>query len=413
VATELACILAVLALGASLVAVARDPDRGMQPDEPLWITAGAQAFALLIDTARPGRWERAPLAAGLASFGNANPPVGKYWIGALAYAFRGPDDPLDYAWDPAEGPRERAARGTLPSRELVLGVRTGMAALATGCLLLCYVIAREVTGARALALAAPLLLATSAPFAEQATTVATDVPQLFWLLAGLACWLRFLAHGDHVWLGLAAAGFGLSCAAKYSSGAALVGALAFCALRRVAWRARLAQGAALAFGALAAFWVSTPYLYTQPIAKQRSIVAEWSRIKGAQREEPALLRQAIGGPAQGLRRSAVRAILRPAHPALPGLARARGPVNAIGLANLIGAAVLLSSRRASAAPARRECALALLAVLGASLLVTGIWLPFDWPRYYLPLLVLSPVLPVAALRRAGLALRAAKRAAPR
>ncbi len=374
----------------------------MLPDEPLWITAGAQAFELLTDTARPGRWEQEPLDAGLASFGNANPPVGKYWIGAWALALRGPGDPLDYAWDPDDGPRESAARGQLPSRELVLGVRSGIALLGAGCLLLVYTLARQVSGARWLALLAPLLLFTTPAFAESATTVHTDVPQLFLLLAGAALWLEYLRRGGRARLALAGAALGLSCAAKYSSAPALIGALLFAVLRQAAWRERAQQLAALGLGALAAFWLSTPYLYTQPIAKQLTIVEEWSRIEALQRQEPALRRQAISGAFAGLARSAQRALLRPTHPALPGAHLPPGPVNAIGALALLGAAALAGASRATAAAPqpRADAGRALLALIGCTWLLTGLWLPFDWPRYYLPLLVLTPALPVAALAAA-------------
>jgi hypothetical protein len=38
-------------------------------------------------------------------------------------------------------------------------------------------------------------------------------------------------------------------------------------------------------------------------------------------------------------------------------------------------------------------------VFGAFFISTALWLPFDWTRYYLPVIVWSPVLSVAGIRR--------------
>ncbi len=401
---ELAALAVLAAASASLLRAAGEPQRLMLPDEPLWISAGAQAFTLLLEAAGPERWESAPLAAGLASFGNPNPPVGKYWIGAFALASRGAGDRLDYAWNPDEGPRESAARGELPSRELVLGVRRGSALLGSGCLLLVYALARLVTGVRGAALVAPLFLLATPSFFQQATTVNTDAPQLFLLLLGIAAWLWQLRRGGSAWLALAAAALGLACATKYSSAAALIGMLGYTLLRRMPWRTRACDASLLGLGALACFWLSTPYLYTRPVARQLAIVAEWSRIKQVQREEPALRADAIDSAREGLSRCAARALLRPSYPALPGHALASGPLPLFGLWGLLGAAALLRPPRARGADpdsaARREAGRALLALLAVSWLVTGLWLPFDWPRYYLPIQVLTPALYAAAIAAA-------------
>ncbi len=401
---ELAALSVLIAASATLLRVARDPQRPMLPDEPLWITAGAQAFELLIEAAGPARWETEPVAARLASFGNPNPPVGKYWIGAWALASRGPGDRLDYAWHPGDGPRESAARGQLPSRDLVLHVRVGIAFLGAGCLVLVYSVARQVTGARGASLLAPLFLLATPGFSQHATTVHTDVPQLFLLLVGVAAWLVQLRRGGYAWLALAAAALGLACATKYSSAATVIGVLGYTFLRRMPWRALLLQASLLGLGALACFWLSTPYLYTRPVVKQLAIVAEWDRIKEVQREEPALRGQAIPSAPAGLWRSAQRTLLRPDYPSLPGHGLAAGPLHLFGVWGLLGAAVLARPPRPRGAEAsahrRREAGRALLALIASSWLVTGLWLPFDWPRYYLPIQVLTPPLYAAAIAAA-------------
>lgn len=414
-------------------------------DEPAWITSGYRTWELLRDASPPAEWERAYDALGLGDFGNKNPPLGKLFVGLTVAAFKRPGDSIRYAWQWPWSYEENASRGRLPPSHLLMPARAAIALLAGLLLWLCYLITRELTGRPLLSVAAPCVLFVTPVFEFHATHVYMDVPQLTAaagaVFAGLRA-VRSSTDGRWRWWLLTALLGGVACAVKFSAGA-FVAAFGLHALSQ----ARRFPAGALLMGAVpvAVFIAVNPYLYPAPAQRTLELVRSWSQSKSAQQADRWLAQDAVHSPLIGVLLTAARGALRPtATPPFKG--RALEQLRAHGLLLLLGsaltAAALAAQRRVRLTPDRRAWLSVLLAVgvawaleftllggpgvlsalaavgcvglwrarddrvvriYGLIWLVVffsvGAWLPFDWARYYLPVVLLTvPIYVVGGLQ---------------
>ncbi len=418
----------------SLVALARDPSHRCQVDEPAWITSSYLTFGLATGFAPPARWEAAYDEAGLAFWGNMNPPLGKLMTGALVALHRDPADPVDYQWQWRLGYEENQARGNIPPRSLLVPVRLGIVAAAIVTLVAIYVFAWQLTANPWAALIAPAALFLSPIFQIHATQVYMDIPQLAFLAAAAASFAVFVRHSSRLAFAVSLVGMGLSCAVKFSSAPLVFATGLFVLLRPGPLRARLRRAALVASVPLAIFVAINPYLYPDPVGRSLDFLSSWSELKQQQQRDPALAPSVVSSPLQGLsatlRASLIRppffqprlAALRPklwlvATAAALGLLLAmrrfrfrlpeprgaRGPlelailasgwllpfsVGATGLSLGLAALGAFWLFRVRTGPPSRELAVYLALIAGITTVATGLWLPFTWGRYYLPVLTL-------------------------
>jgi hypothetical protein len=419
----------------------REPAIG---DEVNWLSAGDLTFELVRDLAGPSIWEKAYHRHGLRAFGNVNPPLGKLLIGAVLAVAKRNSDPVAYGWDYSASRRENARRGNTPPAELVYAVRLAISACAALTLLFVYLCAAWLTGAPWISLAAPALLFASDAFRDYAARIFTDVPQLCLMLAGVLAFHRFLARSSAWALAGALLLAGLSVAVKFSS-APLLAAMALTAVAVPGTaRQRLLRGALAAAVPSLAFVSVNPFLYPDPIGRTLWLASSFDQIFQRLAEIWPFSHRAVAGPAQGLWLVAQHGLLAPSfhldarlvfEQAVPGLAlgaavclwvvrrRLRfaappGPRRAAllgtGLASALlaaspwvgaafcpfalGVARVLAGRPTGPDPAlRARFGGFLLLALAATWLLTGLWLPLDWPRYYLRVLALAPVFFAAGL----------------
>ena len=434
-------LIALLALfSASLAELARDPTRPPHIDEPAWITSSYLTYRLVVDAAPRSRWDRVYDEAQLGFWGNMNPPVGKFLTGALVAILRDPSHPVDYRWEWPHSTEENRARGNLPPQRLLVGVRLGMAALSVLTLALVYASALQITGMRWIAFVAPVALFLSPVFQIHATQVTMDTPQLLFQAMAVFAFGAFIRRGSRVAFASSLVAMGLACAVKFSSAPIVLATGLFVLLRREPIWQRLGKALSVAVVPLAVFIAVNPYLYPDPIGRTRGILRGWSEVKAQQSRDPRLVPGVVASPLDGLARTAMATVGRPDffHPrlvplrrwlwlgALVGLAALLAAVrryrfelpgaparfaapaliallstwlalralDAAGLSLLlaaIGTFWLLGIRRVeSSGPPDPELAVYLGLCATSMWLLTGLWLPFDWGRYTLPMLVLVP-----------------------
>jgi len=409
-------------------------------DEPYWISSGHLAWQLVKTGAPPHRWAEAFDEAGLGPFGNQNPPVGKVLVGMAADVAGEPGDPMRYRWVWPRSYAYNLAAGNLPPPALLAGVRGMIALLGLGSLVLVYLIAREAAGrARWAPLLAPAILFSDRAFQDSATRVFMDVPLMFLTLTGIWLTLRWIRRGGMGALTGALVFVGLACATKFSAGSLAAATAALVGLVRAPFRKRVLHVLLAAAVPAAVFVAVNPFLWPQPVKGTLALLREWSAIMHGQKADPALAADAVTD-----RWKAARLVLRngcvpvrhgpdvvgtpaPWHNALAaalafagvgGLAlaafrRGRAPVPgrgrfaaALGLGTaaalaaagtpkgaVLTAAVLAvgawrTARRLRTAR-RFEAPEYLGALFLATLAATVAWLPFDWPRFYLPVFSLS------------------------
>jgi hypothetical protein len=424
-------------LSTSLVREARAPRR-VYLDESEWITAGYVAFKLLRERAPLARWEHAFDERSLGDWGNKNPPLGKYIIGLAVTPHIHADADADYHSAPLKNADDTVARGNLPPRSVLTAARTAIAACAGIALLGSYLVAFELTGSALWAALSALFLFFVPSFQFHAVRVYTDAPQIALLLFGSHALLRFTLAGRLRWLVFGLLCGGLACAVKFSSGAWWLGAvvyLGFSARNRTGGLARrCAPLLAAAVVPLAGFIAINPYLYRDPLARSGALVQAWQASKAVQRSDPQLAAAVVNSQVRRFALVTARGALAPTSaPFMESLAldaAVRLTPSGLGLfafgllalwvagwrlspladarslwrlcawfmlgaasefaltahVTWFGGACALGLRSLAwqAEPLARR-ARAFACVLGVMWLVTALWLPFDWSRYYLPL----------------------------
>ena len=397
-------------------------------DEPSWITSGYLGFSLLTDMEPLERWEESWDEYQLGSWGNQNPPLGKYFIGAVVSVVKDDGEPVRFRWCQYDV--------LLPPPDFLAGVRVGMALIGSLALFFAWLAAFIATRDPVTALVAPLYLYFHGTFQIHATTVHTDIIQLVFLLAATAALFGFVRKKSASYAILAATAAGFSCAAKFSSAPivpVIAVAAAFCARGSIRHRASLTLATLVI--PVAVFVAVNPYLYDAPIDKTLHILHLWKELIGRQAIDPALVDHVVHSRLAAIA-WIVGEVVGPdlADKILAGLAalclwvwlrfglRPRLSLRAtIGLIAALVLVMLLEwqitdrtrvmsllwpialfaivrSHRSQTASERAQD----IVVCGAALFVTGwvsLWLPFYWPRYSLPPIALgSIVLALGATR---------------
>ncbi|MBI3182666.1 MAG: phospholipid carrier-dependent glycosyltransferase [Myxococcales bacterium] len=457
------CAGAVLALLTAALVWEASLERNAWLDEPEWVTAGYRTFELVRDLSPPLRWEGAYHELNLRDWGNKNPPVGKLLIGAAVAPFREGEEPIRFMWEWPFDYQSNLAAGNIPPFRLLTPARVTVAFFGGLTLLLSYLCAVRLLERRWLAILAPVLLWSLMAFETHSTRVFTDIPQLALLLAAVAAFQKHLASGRAAYFWSSLALMGLSCAVKFSSGPLVVATAAFCLLaRRQPPGKRLWRALAVMLVPFAVFVAVNPYLYPDPIGRTVGLIRVWSVSKKLQQGVPAVAPEAVKSPGRKLALVTAKAVLRPEHSDWVAHSLDSGRLWLWGLAGLAAVAALLRFRirlgatraRLAAALGTSVAAVALAFLLGApgillpalagagllhlartsrslwrsgsglgavgyQLLValcffvfTAVWLPFDWTRYYLPVLVLMPVVYVAGAAELGGLIDARRRAPP-
>jgi len=426
--------IAVLIIGlmsAMLLADAKSEAR-CTVDEPGWITSGYVTWQLVTDLAPPSQWTSAFSKVG--PWGHQNPPVAKLIIGAATALAKSPEAPVEYMWQwPADYDQNLIA-GNLPPPAMLAEVRTVISWFGIASLILVFLIAREVARpARWAPLLAPLLLFSYDSFRVHACRVYSDVPQMAFTLTGLWCLLLWRRRGSTWLLAGACVAWGLACGTKFSSGAQVAGGMFFVAIVSAPWWKRCLR--ILVAGAVpsAIFVAVNPYLWLHPLDNTVAIIRLWSAGIVHQQHDPVLAPLRVTERLRALHLTLSRVILSPSHGRqTPGFC---GQVPRVLVALLVATAVAASVGAILRWRGRELCrrklmfmfacagaalgvalfadgasiAIAMLLVLGAwkvvqpgrggfaviylaTLVATVWWLPFDWPRYYLPLLGVTSVL---------------------
>ncbi len=415
-----AALIALMAVW--LVLIARDGDRHPYADETEWITSGYRTLGLVRDLASPGDWDQAYVDLG--AWGNQNPPVGKLIIGVAVAAVRANGDSVRYLTTFPFNYQRNLLAGNFPPTAYLVAARTAMALCGAACLVLIYIAAVLLLRVRWAPLAAPILLFASDTFVMHATRVFTDVPQLLLILAAVVAMLVFIGSQRTWVLVLALVLAGLACATKFSAAPIVAAAMLFVAISHGSWRRRALQLVAVAVIPFGVFVAVNPYLYPAPIERTRTVMRQWSAYVARQQEESQLRWSAIHSRVDAISKVTSRAIVAPKLDTWV-------PFACSGL----GAAALLLLRRRRIERWRRNVlalvaaatildgAAALLPVLvaigvfwlirrvrdrdGPSIYAAIVvamfvvftvgWIPFDWPRYYLPAIVWMPLLHAAGL----------------
>lgn len=273
-------------------------------DEPGWISSGAVTFDLVRRRAPVSEWEHAYDRLQLGDWGTQNPPVAKFYFGAIL-ALTGHGDPVAYRWAFPRTYAQNLAAGTLPPAAVITPVRLGVVLTAAITLGLTYLLAFALVGNVA-AVLAPLVLFALPVFRFHATHVYTDVPELACVLLGAVLCCAYARRQR--WTLLIGAGLagGLACAIKFN--AAPIVAAAVLIVWWYSSRQRIARAAAVAAIPLIVFVAVNPYLYPAPIARTRAIIQTWSARKVQQQQDPHL---AAGVRALARRGPAVGPTARP------------------------------------------------------------------------------------------------------
>lgn len=438
-------LLVVLGATTFLIREAR-ADRPGFVDEPAWINAGAITLQLFADRAAPSIWEHAYRDRDLGDWGNKNPPLGKLLIGlaaACATSEAGETDRLGWRWGWTY--EQNLAAGRLPSDELLRAARTASAVAASITLLLVYLAGTQLAASPKIAALGPLWLVLAPGFIGHAGLAVVDTFQLALMAFSTVACLRYARARRLRWLALGAAMGGLACAVKFNAAPALLGVGLWLLTLETGWQRRITTSCVAFVLSIGAFLVVNPYLYPAPLSRTVALIEEWSRSKSVQQTDPLLASTAVRSPVEGLALASTRGLLahasstdpmkssdegplplraghgallasavaalavfltlrrrrtdgrgEHAHPIVWALLVASIALGFPGLIVLLGAGVAASVRRDDA---ERTFALRLPAYqLGASWLAIGLWLPFDWPRYYLPILLFGAMLIPVAVR---------------
>jgi len=447
--TTAVAVALLLLLGGAFVVEALRPAPA-EIDEPAWVTTSLLTLDLARAGASPAQWGDAYAEAELGDWGNKNPPVGKLLFGMAIAPFVQPGDIVAYRWDWHRSVRANRASQTMPPPHLLRPGRVAAAASAFLVLLFVLGLGWRLTGSLSWAIVAPITLALTPAFQFHAVRIYMDGPLLALLaatvLAALGrCWaVRLLA----LILG------GLACATKFSAGVVVLG-IGFHMLSEARSRRWLWLAAVLTIPTVT-FVSVNPWLHPAPIERTLELMVDWDGSKARQKEDPLLAADAIAGPMQGLATVVFRGVLQPhsnrhtssltsAHlrARLGALASglvvfslamatlgwrvggclppAAWMIFAIGTAGdmllwqmigrpplpgvsglaLVGIATLVSKARSEHSAPVHGFAIVWLTVLVG----TGLWLPFDWPRYHLPVIVLSAPILAVGLQSMGAGLR--------
>ena len=433
--------LLIVLMGAEL-AFESHSDRPATVDEPSWITTGYLTWRLVTEAAPPERWSTAYTERRLGAWGTLNPPLGKLIIGAAVAYAREPGDPVRYVWLWPYSYEANLKAGTLPPPSLLSSVRGVMVPFGVLALLLVYLIAREVSGtARYAPILAPLLLFSSRTFRDYSTMVFTDGPLLAFTLAALWFVLLWLRRTRPWQLAVALVCLGLACATKLNAGALVPVTALFVAMVPAPLKTRMTR-ALLAVAVPSAVFVSVnPYLWPRPLERTLSLIEGWHQCMLVQQADPANTARRVLDRLRAFDLILHRVLILPVRSAGPDGFASLWSHALLGM--LVFAAIVCltlaafrwsgggTDRRrvrialvlgALAAPMTwvfpgTNALVALLLGLGAwrlalrlrgpdrfgasgyvtlflltTLVATWLWLPFDWHRYYLPLLGVTPVL---------------------
>lgn len=391
-------------------------------DEGWWITSGKLSWDLLFRHHRP---DHLVWTDGMRTWGSPNPQLGKYLIGASVNRFAElPPVPLvasDGRQELAAGEvvvaaarqmgyqpdydflrslEENRAAGRVPPPAILAAARRGVLVLALVAGALFWYLARTLAGEPAATVALLLWLANPA-LADHSARAMTDLPALTGVLLGLigsvaVARLGRLTRAGGVALVLSALGFALGVATKLNVLAPLAGAL----LVAVGWsvhdallppplrgerRRPIAWLWALALVVLPVVltFATNPMLWTRP----------WTPIGGEPDRlslllslgdtiETYIVPERLATPSERL--AATARFLWIGRSATIGH-RIGLPIEALlaSLALAAGARRLLTGGTNGAAA---RAALAFATISTVTWAVTVAWLPFDWERFYLPLL---------------------------
>jgi hypothetical protein len=436
-AAALLCAVSWLHLGKGLE---RPDEDELYGDETCWVAISILHWNQVAHGALPAgaeldppQWQgRGPWELGVqrTAFGYPSPCLPKLvWGAALDVAGFHTASPLVFtAFVPQDVEGARAARKELESalpvaRRIVLGLACVASVLVAGA---ACAVAPGAWGWLAAVLASALWLASPIVRAT-ARDARTDFFMLACVVAALVLALKARAalageRGTEAQWGAGLA-LGLLCGLCVSS--KLNGApLCLCAgawivmlggRRGAGWACwSRGPGLALLLAALATcavFWAVNPRLHAEPIAGVADILARWRELFAYFRDDwaPRSGTATAHTPAQSaalfLSRTIERDDPRRARTGLPGGAL----LACAGLAALAWRAVR-AEPDAARAPAR-----VLLAFAVITLAATALWLPIDWPRYYLTAVPALAICQAAActlaLRSAALWLQARRRAA--
>lgn len=412
-------------------------------DEPGWIASGFLTLRLATEGAPWERWAAAYDDPRINAFGNINPPVGKYLFGAVVAVVRDRNDPVDYGWLWPHDYDWNLAAGNIPPPRLLASVRVFIALVAATCLVLVWLISAELMPRGTWhPLVASVLLFLHPAFRHSATRVYTDIPQMCLSLAAIWLMLVWWRRRNTAALVAGLVAIGLACATKFSAGSlAVLTGIAVCLVPApLAVRASRAVAAGLI--PVFVFVAVNPYLWRQPVADTLELLHRWSDSRRDQQADPALSANAVHDRSTACRLVFERTFL-PGVPVRQGNALgvvAKGLVAAtatfVGLTALLargvsaGRRTRTTSRKSSLAIAGTAALSSVLAVavvplqwLAASLNVAGsiriirhlarhrqcdgmayfgivyagtvvatvLWLPFDWGRYYMPVLGLTTI----------------------
>ena len=409
------------------------------PDESEWVTAGYRTYELVRDLEPPSAWESAYSALGLEGWGNMSPPLGKLFIGLAVAPFTEPGEQVRFisTW-PFDYQANRLA-GNIPPFRLLTPARICIALFGAACLVLVYICSVQLVRRRYLPMLAPIALFCTLSFQQHSTRLYTDVPQLALLLAAIVALNRHLASRREMGFYIAMILAGLSCAVKFSTGPFVSAALVFFwVVRGQSFKRRLSRSLAIVLIPCAAFIGVNPYLYPAPVSRTLELIEGWSSTKHAQQDVQFLKDQAVTSRASRIALVATRGALSPQlanrfSSRMHGYESVLGAIAGLGLLGtalyfgrrrkvdtrrlavfagislcavavascLDGPAVLLPILSAAgiaqlfslarSRDAAGSMAIHYLTVLGVFIVVTALWLPFDWSRYYLPTLVLMSV----------------------
>jgi hypothetical protein len=440
----LAATLTLGLMGVVLLAEAGAGERATV-DEPWWITSGYLTWRLATQVAPLERWDRAPVEYQLGAWGNLNPPVAKYLVGAAVSLARRPGDRMLYAWRWPYGYEENLAAGNLPPEHILTGGRLAIAGVGVLALIVLLLIAREFTGSPWVPLLAPSLLFASEPFRWHSTHIYTDIPQLTLTLLGVWLTLLWVRQRRRWQLPLGLLFLGLACASKLSAGTAVVATTLFVACVPGSPRMRVARATLATALPFTVFVICNPFLWPNPVTRTVWMLEGWSRSVAQQGLDPMHATVKVASLGHAVYLVLMRVFWRPERGIhakglegdLPHLIVVIATVSVLAAAGSLGIAYWRRRGRPLALPRAVVIPLLLVALpvawlvdpsawllvaliglgvvrlvwrlrgadrcngvgyffvlLAATLLATTLWLPFDWARYYLPALALTPILAV-------------------
>jgi hypothetical protein len=352
-------------------------------DEAWWSSAGYYYSGLMFvaHDYSPASWSR----KGYWEWGLLSPPAGKYVIG-LAMRAALPAGEYYYPYDFGKTEQENRARGTIPPPEVL---RPGRTASAIASLIACAIVFLICLSAWdwVVGLAAAVFLAFNGVFSLFAQRAMTDAPLILFLALGVLCCVglvRTAQSNRPFFLLLCAAGgiaAGVAASVKFNGVVALacveMTVLYVALVVRPRKPARIA--AFLAGGILAAavaggtaILLNPMYYTTSPgelIARVTMVLDNWDIL---------IVTQQHGNPAQSITGFPGMAI---EHLMVTYYSPILSVLALVGLVRWLSLGIGGAFTRGASAPfvAGASCLLVLVLVLA--------WIPLDWDRYYLPMVV--------------------------